>query len=86
MSHRSPPLPPRTIRWGGALILLFLVYHILHFTVGTAHPGFVEGDPYHNVATGFRTSCGRDRSTSSPWPSWGFTSITGSGAAAGVWA
>ena len=46
-------LAARTIRWGGALILLFLVYHILHFTVGTAHPNFVEGDPYHNVATGF---------------------------------
>jgi succinate dehydrogenase / fumarate reductase cytochrome b subunit len=44
----------RTIRWGGALILVFLVYHILHFTVGTAHPAFVEGNPYHNVATGFR--------------------------------
>src|SRR5919109_5266579 len=43
----------RTIRWGGGLILVFLVYHILHFTVGTAHPDFVEGDPYHNVATGF---------------------------------
>lgn len=47
-------LAARTIRWGGALILLFLVYHILHFTVGSAHPGFVEGNPYHNVATGFR--------------------------------
>lgn len=44
----------RTIRWGGALILLFLVYHILHFTVGTAHPNFVEGNPYQNVATGFQ--------------------------------
>jgi succinate dehydrogenase / fumarate reductase, cytochrome b subunit len=44
----------RTIRWGGALILAFLIYHILHFTVGTAHPDFVEGNPYHNVATGFR--------------------------------
>ena len=44
----------RTIRWGGALILLFLIYHILHFTVGTVHPGFVEGNPYHNVATGFQ--------------------------------
>ena len=32
---------------------MFLVYHILHFTVGTAHPNFVEGDPYHNVASGF---------------------------------
>jgi succinate dehydrogenase / fumarate reductase, cytochrome b subunit len=47
-------LAARTIRWGGALILAFLVYHILHFTVGTAHPGFMEGNPYHNVATGFR--------------------------------
>lgn len=47
-------LAARTIRWGGALILIFLVYHILHFTVGTAHPTFAEGNPYHNVATGFR--------------------------------
>lgn len=46
-------LASRTMRWGGALILLFLVYHILHFTVGSAHAGFVEGNPYHNVATGF---------------------------------
>jgi succinate dehydrogenase / fumarate reductase, cytochrome b subunit len=43
----------RTIRWGGVLILVFLVYHILHFTLGTVHASFVEGDPYHNVATGF---------------------------------
>ena len=46
-------LASRTIRWGGALLLAFLVYHILHFTTGTAHPDFVELDPYHNVATGF---------------------------------
>jgi len=46
-------LAARTIRWGGALILVFLVYHILHFTLGTVHPAFVEGDPYHNVAAGF---------------------------------
>ena len=43
----------RTIRWGGVLILVFLVYHILHFTLGTVHGSFVEGDPYHNVAAGF---------------------------------
>jgi succinate dehydrogenase / fumarate reductase cytochrome b subunit len=48
-------LASRTIRWGGALILVFLVYHILHFTIGTAHPHFVEGDPYHNVASGFHS-------------------------------
>lgn len=44
----------RTIRWGGVIILVFLVYHILHFTTGTAHPDFVELNPYHNVMTGFR--------------------------------
>jgi succinate dehydrogenase / fumarate reductase cytochrome b subunit len=57
MAGREPQvstLAARSIRWGGALILVFLVYHILHFTVGTAHPEFVEGDSYHNVATGFR--------------------------------
>ena len=46
-------LAARTIRWGGVLILVFLVYHILHFTLGTVHTSFVEGDPYHNVAAGF---------------------------------
>lgn len=44
----------RTIRWGGALLLVFIVYHILHFTIGTVHPDFIELDPYHNVTTGFR--------------------------------
>ena len=46
-------LASRTIRWGGGLILVFLVFHILHFTVGTVHGSFIEGDPYHNVAAGF---------------------------------
>jgi succinate dehydrogenase / fumarate reductase, cytochrome b subunit len=48
-------LAGRTIRWGGALILIFLVYHVLHFTTGEAHPDFVELNPYHNLATGFRS-------------------------------
>jgi succinate dehydrogenase / fumarate reductase cytochrome b subunit len=47
-------LASRTIRWGGALILVFLVYHILHFTTGTLHPDFVPLNPHHNVTSGFR--------------------------------
>jgi succinate dehydrogenase / fumarate reductase cytochrome b subunit len=47
-------LASRTIRWGGALILVFLVYHILHFTTGTLHPDFVALNPHHNVTTGLR--------------------------------
>jgi succinate dehydrogenase / fumarate reductase cytochrome b subunit len=44
----------RTMRWGGVIILLFVIYHILHFTTGQAHPDFVHGDPYHNFVAGFR--------------------------------
>jgi succinate dehydrogenase / fumarate reductase cytochrome b subunit len=47
-------LASRTIRWGGALLLVFIIFHILHFTTGTVHSDFVELDPYHNVTTGFR--------------------------------
>jgi len=44
----------RTMRWGGVIILLFVIYHLLHFTTGTVHPDFQEGNVYHNVVTGFR--------------------------------
>lgn len=44
----------RTMRWGGVIILLFVIYHLLHFTTGTVHPSFVQGDVYHNVVAGFR--------------------------------
>jgi succinate dehydrogenase / fumarate reductase cytochrome b subunit len=52
---QTSTLAVRTLRWGGALILLFLIYHILHFTIGSAHPDFLEGNPYHNVAQGFQS-------------------------------
>ncbi|HEX4824485.1 MAG TPA: succinate dehydrogenase cytochrome b subunit [Candidatus Polarisedimenticolaceae bacterium] len=44
----------RTMRWGGVIILLFVVYHILHMTLGTVHPAFAPGDVYRNVVTGFQ--------------------------------
>ena len=44
----------RSLRIGGVVILIFLVYHVLHFTIGTAHPAYVEGNPYANVVTAFR--------------------------------
>ncbi len=43
----------RTMRWSGAIVLSFIVYHLMHFTTGAAHPDFVAGDVYHNVVTGF---------------------------------
>jgi len=43
----------RTIRWGGLLLLVFIVFHLLHFTTGTLLPTFQPGDVYANVVTGF---------------------------------
>jgi succinate dehydrogenase / fumarate reductase cytochrome b subunit len=43
----------RTMRWSGPILALFIVYHLLHFTVGTVHPAFVDGDVYRNVVVGF---------------------------------
>ena len=45
----------RTMRWGGVIILLFIVYHLLHFTTGHAHPDFLEGRVYHNFVVGFQS-------------------------------
>ncbi len=44
----------RTMRWGGVIIALFVIYHLLHLTFGTVHPSFIENDPYHNVVAGFQ--------------------------------
>ena len=41
------------MRWSGPILVLFIVYHLLHFTVGTVHPAFVDGDVYRNVIVGF---------------------------------
>jgi len=40
------------MRWGGVLILIFIVFHILHMTTGQLHPDFQEGNAYHNLVTG----------------------------------
>ena len=44
----------RTIRWGGVIVLFFIIYHLLHLTTGHAHRGFVHGDAYGNVVKGFQ--------------------------------
>jgi succinate dehydrogenase / fumarate reductase cytochrome b subunit len=43
----------RSIRWGGAYLLLWLVFHILHFTARSIFPGYSETDVYGNVVKGF---------------------------------
>lgn len=43
----------RTMRWGGVILAAFVIYHLLHFTLGTVHPEFGES-VYRNVVTGFQ--------------------------------
>jgi succinate dehydrogenase / fumarate reductase cytochrome b subunit len=44
----------RTMRWGGVILFAFIVFHILHLTLGRFHPAFRPGDVYHNVVAGFQ--------------------------------
>jgi len=44
----------RTMRWGGVIVALYVVYHLAHLTWGTVHPAFVPGDVYQNVVSGFQ--------------------------------
>ncbi|SCF33075.1 succinate dehydrogenase / fumarate reductase cytochrome b subunit [Micromonospora purpureochromogenes] len=43
----------RTMRWGGVIILLFVIYHILDLTTGHLNPQGDAGNPYGNVVTDF---------------------------------
>ncbi|MEP7361965.1 MAG: succinate dehydrogenase cytochrome b subunit [Acidobacteriota bacterium] len=50
----------RTMRWSGPMLAAFIIYHLLHFTIGIAHPHFVYQDamrtipsPYENAVRGF---------------------------------
>jgi succinate dehydrogenase / fumarate reductase cytochrome b subunit len=55
-AHRKPvqgSYAARTMRWGGVIILLFVIYHILDLTTGTLNPVGDERNPYGNVVADF---------------------------------
>jgi succinate dehydrogenase / fumarate reductase cytochrome b subunit len=52
--HRESTYASRTMRWSGPILFIFVVYHLLHFTIGTVHGSFIPGDVYHNVVAGFQ--------------------------------
>ncbi|MBI3272345.1 MAG: succinate dehydrogenase cytochrome b subunit [Planctomycetes bacterium] len=43
----------RTMIVSGPIIALFVVYHLLHFTIGSVHPSFRPSDVHHNLIAGF---------------------------------
>jgi succinate dehydrogenase / fumarate reductase cytochrome b subunit len=54
-------LASRTMKWGGVLLLIFIVFHILHFTTETVDPAGMRGmtdshgnrDVYSNIVASF---------------------------------
>lgn len=47
--------PSLTIRYGGVVILLFVLFHLAHLTWGISpvHSDYIRGDAYHNLIAGF---------------------------------
>jgi succinate dehydrogenase / fumarate reductase cytochrome b subunit len=55
--HRPPggaSFATRTMRWGGVIIALFIVWHILDFTTLTVNRLNDPGHPYQNIVADFR--------------------------------
>ncbi|WP_410479273.1 succinate dehydrogenase cytochrome b subunit [Pseudonocardia sp. H11422] len=55
-AHRQPvqgSYAARTMRWGGVIIALFVIYHILDLTTGTVNPNGVHGAVYDNITASF---------------------------------
>ncbi|MEH1015152.1 succinate dehydrogenase cytochrome b subunit [Micromonospora sp. CPCC 206060] len=55
-AHRRPvqgSYAARTMRWGGVLIGLFVIYHLLDLTTGTLNPVGDPSRPYANVVADF---------------------------------
>jgi succinate dehydrogenase / fumarate reductase cytochrome b subunit len=51
--HVASTYAARTMRWGGVIIILFVIYHLLDLTTGRANPAFQHGHPYHNMVASF---------------------------------
>ena len=43
----------RTVRWGGVILLLFIIWHILDLTFGTVNPAGSDTTPYERLVASF---------------------------------
>ncbi|MFC0434892.1 succinate dehydrogenase cytochrome b subunit [Kutzneria buriramensis] len=51
--HGRVSFATSTMRWGGATLAVYVVWHILDLTVGVANRDYVDGQPYHNIVADF---------------------------------
>jgi len=56
VSKKSPAqsYASRTMRWGGVIIALFVLYHILDLTFGVANPDGTDSTPYSRLVASFQ--------------------------------
>ena len=52
---RASTWAARSMRVGGALLLAFVIFHVLHLTFGVRLPGFLPGHVYANVVRGLHS-------------------------------
>ncbi|WP_406208832.1 succinate dehydrogenase cytochrome b subunit [Kitasatospora sp. NBC_01560] len=51
--RRRASYATRTMRWGGVILALFIVWHILDLTTLTVNPAAEHGHPYQNIVASF---------------------------------
>jgi len=51
-AYQESDLASRTMRWTGPILAVFIVFHLMHFTIGNVHPDFKHLDAYGNVVRG----------------------------------
>ncbi|MFG2905510.1 succinate dehydrogenase cytochrome b subunit [Kitasatospora sp. NPDC048286] len=51
--RRRASYATRTMRWGGVILALFIVWHILDLTTLTVNPGTDHGQTYQNIVASF---------------------------------
>jgi succinate dehydrogenase / fumarate reductase cytochrome b subunit len=44
----------RTVRWGGVILLLFIIWHILDLTLGAVNPAGGDSTPYERLVASFQ--------------------------------
>ncbi|MFJ6619839.1 succinate dehydrogenase cytochrome b subunit [Kitasatospora sp. NPDC091335] len=51
--RRRASYATRTMRWGGVILALFIVWHVLDLTTLTVNPAAEAGRPYQNIVASF---------------------------------
>lgn len=54
MKTQAQTYSARTMRWGGVIVLAFLIFHLIQFTIAPGSMGGTAAEPHTMVLAGFR--------------------------------